>query len=52
MKSLDGAIDDYQSIREAVARRYSRLLNEEKDLPDLITGGRGQGAGFSCSRHP
>jgi excinuclease ABC subunit C len=44
MKSLDGAIDDYQSIREAVARRYSRLLNEEKDLPDLIMvdGGKGQ----------
>jgi excinuclease ABC subunit C len=44
MKSLDGAIDDYQSIREAVARRYTRLLNEEKDLPDLILvdGGKGQ----------
>jgi len=44
IKSLQGAIDDYQSIREVMARRYTRLLNEEKELPDLIMvdGGKGQ----------
>jgi excinuclease ABC subunit C len=45
IKSLGkGAIDDFASIREAVARRYSRLINEEADLPDLILvdGGAGQ----------
>ncbi len=36
-------IDDYGMIRELVRRRYSRLLNEKADLPDLILidGGRG-----------
>ncbi len=36
--------DDYASIREIVARRYRRLKNEGKPLPDLvlIDGGRGQ----------
>ena len=29
-------IDDPASIREAVARRLQRLLNEEETLPDLI----------------
>lgn len=44
IKSLDGAIDDYQAIKEVVARRYTRLVNEGKDLPDLIMvdGGKGQ----------
>jgi len=45
IKSLEkGAIDDFASIREAVARRYSRLVNEEAELPDLILvdGGAGQ----------
>jgi len=36
--------DDYASIREIVARRYRRLKDEGKPLPDLvlIDGGRGQ----------
>ena len=44
IRSLDGAIDDFGAIREAVARRYTRLVNEGLDLPDLvlIDGGAGQ----------
>ncbi len=36
--------DDYASIREIVGRRYRRLKDEGKPLPDLvlIDGGRGQ----------
>ena len=36
MKTLEGRIDDFQSMREAVSRRYSRLYNEERPMPDLI----------------
>ena len=44
IKSLQGKIDDYEAIREAVARRYTRVLNENLEKPDLlvIDGGRGQ----------
>jgi len=44
IKSLDGAIDDFGAIREAVARRYTRLVNEEAEMPDLVLvdGGAGQ----------
>jgi len=44
IRSLNGKIDDFESIREAVARRYTRVLNEELDRPDLILidGGKGQ----------
>jgi len=44
LKTTDGYIDDFQSMREAVTRRYTRLLNEGTDLPDLllIDGGIGQ----------
>ena len=44
IRSLEGAIDDFGAIREAVARRYTRLVNEEAELPDLILidGGAGQ----------
>ena len=36
--------DDFAAMRETVQRRYTRLLNEDKDLPDLIIvdGGKGQ----------
>jgi len=44
IKSLEGAIDDFGAVREAVARRYTRLVNEGAELPDLvlIDGGPGQ----------
>ena len=44
LKTTDGIIDDFASMREAVARRYTSLLNEQADLPDLILidGGIGQ----------
>ncbi|MDE6139666.1 MAG: excinuclease ABC subunit UvrC [Alistipes sp.] len=37
-------IDDFASMREIVRRRYSRLLDEGAELPDLIIvdGGKGQ----------
>ncbi len=36
--------DDYASMKEVVHRRYTRLLEEEQHLPDLIVadGGKGQ----------
>ena len=44
LKTTDGIIDDFESMREAASRRYTRLLNEQADLPDLILidGGLGQ----------
>lgn len=44
LKTLGGAIDDYEAIREAVARRYTRVINEQLEQPDLILidGGKGQ----------
>lgn len=43
IKTVSGP-DDYGSMREVIYRRYSRLLKEESDLPDLIIidGGKGQ----------
>jgi excinuclease ABC subunit C len=43
IKTVIGA-DDFRSMAEAVDRRYRRLLEESKSLPDmiLIDGGRGQ----------
>jgi excinuclease ABC subunit C len=42
-------IDDFSSIKEVVKRRYSRLVKEKKDLPNLIVidGGKGQ---LSCAK--
>lgn len=51
VKGLSGAPDDFASMREVVGRRYRRLLEEGKDLPDLvlIDGGKGQlGAAVSA----
>ncbi len=43
VKSVDKP-DDFQSMREVVTRRYTRLLKENAVLPDLILidGGKGQ----------
>ncbi len=52
IKTVEGA-DDFASMREAVYRRYSRLLKEEKQLPDLvfIDGGKGQLSSASAAMH-
>jgi excinuclease ABC subunit C len=44
LRTVVGIVDDYAAIREAVYRRYSRLLREKAELPDLILidGGAGQ----------
>lgn len=43
IKTVEGP-DDFASMREIVYRRYSRLLAEDSELPDLIIvdGGKGQ----------
>ena len=43
IKTVEGA-DDYASMREVVKRRYSRAIEENSPLPDLIItdGGKGQ----------
>ena len=43
IKTVTGP-DDYASMQEVVRRRYTRMLEEEQPLPDLIItdGGRGQ----------
>ena len=43
IKTVAG-IDDFAMMKEAINRRYSRILQEEKELPDLILvdGGKGQ----------
>ena len=43
IKTVEGP-DDYASMKEVVSRRYSRLIQEQEPLPDLIVadGGKGQ----------
>ncbi len=53
VKGLSGEPDDFASMREVVGRRYRRLLEEGKDLPDLVLvdGGKGQlGAALDALR--
>ncbi|MDR2313634.1 MAG: excinuclease ABC subunit UvrC [Spirochaetaceae bacterium] len=44
LHSVIGVVDDFAAMREAVNRRYRRLLRENRELPDLILvdGGLGQ----------
>src|SRR5262245_62087056 len=44
LRGVQGTPDDFASMREVVGRRYRRLLEEGKELPDLILidGGKGQ----------
>lgn len=43
IKTVSG-VDDFSSMEEVVYRRYKRMLEEKKELPDLIIvdGGKGQ----------
>ena len=44
LRTVVGVVDDFAAMREVVKRRYSRLLREGQELPDLILvdGGIGQ----------
>ena len=44
IRGVSGAPDDFASMREVVGRRYRRLLEEGKEMPDLVLvdGGKGQ----------
>ncbi|MCL2558586.1 MAG: excinuclease ABC subunit UvrC, partial [Treponema sp.] len=44
LRRVVGIVDDFESMREAAQRRYSRLVREGAELPDLILidGGIGQ----------
>jgi excinuclease ABC subunit C len=44
VRGVSGAPDDLASMREVVGRRYKRLLEEAKELPELVLvdGGKGQ----------
>ena len=43
IKTVEGS-DDFASMQEVVRRRYTRLVREDKNLPDLVLvdGGKGQ----------
>lgn len=36
IRSVEGEVDDFRSMREVVARRYKRLVDEQAQLPDLV----------------
>jgi excinuclease ABC subunit C len=44
VRGVSGAPDDFASMNEVVGRRYRRLLEDGKEMPDLvlIDGGKGQ----------
>lgn len=44
VRSVEGQADDFASMNEVVGRRYRRMIEEGKPLPDLvmIDGGKGQ----------
>ena len=44
IRSLKGRIDDFEAMREVIARRYTRVVNDRLVKPDLILvdGGKGQ----------
>jgi excinuclease ABC subunit C len=44
LRTVIGIVDDFAAMREVVRRRYSRIIREGKELPDLILvdGGIGQ----------
>ncbi|MCL2720583.1 MAG: excinuclease ABC subunit UvrC [Treponema sp.] len=50
LRTVIGTSDDYAAMREVIKRRYSRLLRENKELPDLILvdGGIGQVNAAKC----
>ncbi len=47
IRSLNGGIDDFKALKEATARRYSRVIHDNLDPPQLILidGGVGQVSG-------
>jgi excinuclease ABC subunit C len=44
IQAIEGIANDFASMKEVVGRRYLRLINESKPMPDLIVidGGKGQ----------
>ncbi|HEY9718121.1 MAG TPA: excinuclease ABC subunit UvrC [Trichormus sp.] len=44
IRSVEGEANDFASMKEVVGRRYSRIVQEKKAMPDLIVidGGKGQ----------
>lgn len=44
IRSVEGTANDFASMKEVVTRRYGRLVQDQKALPDLIIidGGKGQ----------
>ena len=44
LRTLGGRVDDFAAMREVIARRYTRAVNDNRALPDLVLvdGGKGQ----------